>query len=161
VHVVGLPVELDKLVWNHCNETDLTKAQRADKTRRVQAIHAKIANTIKVFLHKETMKIADTFELICDGNVSARWLQATNGKSAAGASTGLSRQAIARGARFADNSEFLRIQTCSDCKSVGGPNFVIGEWTCRHCGSVHDRDANAARTIIRLEYQAPAAGSGP
>ena len=56
-------------------------AQRAGKKRRTQAIHAKIANSRKDFLHKETTKIADAFGLICVGNVSGRWLQATNGKS--------------------------------------------------------------------------------
>jgi putative transposase len=75
-------------------QTDLAKAQRANKARRVQAIHAKIANSRKDFLHKETTKIADTFGLICVGNVSGRWLQATNGKSAADASMAMSRNML-------------------------------------------------------------------
>ena len=69
-------------------EAELAVAQRANKARRVQALHAKIANTRKDFLHKETTSIADAFGLICVGNVSGRWLQATNGRSAADASTG-------------------------------------------------------------------------
>jgi hypothetical protein len=76
-------------------EDDLAKAQHANKARRVQTIPA---------------KIADTFGLISVGNVSGRWLEATNGKSAADASTGMSRnmlryEAIARGATFVDTSE--------------------------------------------------------
>jgi transposase len=83
-------------------EADLAVAQRANKTRRVQVIHAKIANTRADFLHKETTKIADAFGLICVGNVSGRWLQATHGKWCADASTGMSRnmlrfKAMARG----------------------------------------------------------------
>lgn len=98
----------------------LAVAQRARKKRRVQAIHAKIANGRKDFPHKETTKIADAFGLICVGNVSGRWLQATNGKSSADASTGLSRtmlryKAIARAATFVDVSESLTTQTCSVC----------------------------------------------
>jgi hypothetical protein len=38
---------------------------------------------------------ADAFGLICAGNVSGRWLQATNGKSSAEASTGMSRNMLA------------------------------------------------------------------
>jgi hypothetical protein len=45
------------------------------------------AHRIARRLHKETTKIADAFGLICVGNVSGRWLQATNGKSSADAST--------------------------------------------------------------------------
>jgi len=39
--------------------------RRAGKKRRTQTIHAKIANSRKDFLHKETTKIADAFSLIC------------------------------------------------------------------------------------------------
>ena len=148
-------------------ETELATAQRANKARRVQAIHAKIANTRKDFLHKETSKIADTFGFIVVGNVSGKWLQATNGKSAADASTGMSRtmlryKAIARGALYVDVSEAFTTQTCSDCGSIGGPKGTKGleirEWRC-DCGAVHDRDVNAARNILRLGHEALAEGS--
>jgi putative transposase len=91
-------------------EADLATAQRANKARRVATIHAKIANTHKDFLHKETTKTVDAFGLICVANVSGRRLQATNGKSAADASTGMSRNmlrytAMARAATFVDVSE--------------------------------------------------------
>ena len=75
-------------------EAELAVAQRANKASRVQALHAKIANTRKDFLHKETTSIADAFGLICVGNVSGRWLQASNGKSAEDASTGMSRNML-------------------------------------------------------------------
>src|SRR5215471_20642615 len=149
-------------------QAELVVAQRANKARRVAAIHAKIANTRKDFLHNQTTKIADAFGLICVGNVSGRWLQATNGKSAADASTGMSRnmlryKAMARAATFVDVSEYLTTQTCSDCGAVGGPKGMKGlevrEWTCMSCGVVHDRDVTAARNILRLGCQALAEGS--
>lgn len=147
-------------------EADLAMAQRANKKRRVAAINAKIANTRKDFLHKETTKIADAFGLIAVGDVNGRWLQATNGKSSADASTGMSRnmlryKAMARGAQLVDVSEYLSTQTCSDCLTVGGPKGTEGleirEWTCG-CGAVHDRDVNAARNILRLGRETLAEG---
>ena len=81
----GAKIENSRLFAKH--EDALASAQRAGKKRRTQAIHAKIANSRKDFLHKETTKIADAFGLICVGNVPGRWLQATNGKSSADAST--------------------------------------------------------------------------
>jgi putative transposase len=162
----GAKVENSRMFAKY--EAQLAVAQRANKTRRVQAIHAKIANTGKDFLHRETTKIADAFGLICVGNVSGRWLQATNGKSAADASTGVSRnmlryKAIARAATFVDVSEHLSTQTCSDCGAVGGPKGSAGleirEWSCGDCGVVHDRDVNAARNILRLGCETLAGGS--
>ena len=101
----GAKVENSRMFAKY--EDALRCAQRAGKKRRTQAIHAKIANSRKDLLHKETTKIADAFGLICVGNVSGRWLQATNGKSSADASTGMSRnmlryKAIARAAMLVD-----------------------------------------------------------
>ena len=133
-------------------EDDLATAQRANKARRVQAIHAKIVNTRKDFLHKETTKIADTFGLVCVGDISGRWLQATNGKSSADASTGMSRnmlryKAMARGATFVDVSEHLSTQTCSDCGALG--IRLRHRFTCS-CGLRAHSDVNAARNHARM-----------
>ena len=145
-------------------EASLAVAQRAKKRRRMATIHAKITNTRKDFLHKETTKIADAFGLVCVGNVSGRWLQASNGKSAADASTGMSRNMLmARAARFVDVAEYLTTEACSDCGSVGGPkgpkDLEIREWQCGECSAYHDRDVNSARNILRLGRQALAEGS--
>ena len=162
----GAKVENSRLFAAY--EAELATAQRANKARRVKAIHARIANTRRDFLHKETTRIADAFGLICVGDVSGRWLQATNGKSAADASTGMSRnmlryKAMARAATFVDVPEYLTTQTCSECGSIGGPKgpkgLEVREWTCRDCGVALDRDVNAARTILRLGRQALAEGS--
>src|SRR5262249_2181737 len=164
----GAKVENSRVVAK--DETELAVARMAQRGRRVHAIHARISDTRRDFLHKETTKIADRFGLIAVGNVSGRWLQATNGKSAADASTGMSRnmlryKAMARAATFVDVSEYLTTQTCSDCVAVGGPKGTKGleirEWTCMSCGVVHDRDVTAARNIHRLGRQALAEGSSP
>lgn len=151
-------------------EAELGAAQRANKKRRVRAIHARIANVRRDFLHKETTKIADAFGAIFIGNVSAGWQMAVNGKSASDASWGLSRsllryKAIARGGVYRDVCEYLSTQACSDCDTLGGPQgiegLVIREWTCGQCGSVHDRDVNAARNILRAGLRTLAEGAPP
>jgi putative transposase len=39
-------------------------------------------------------------------------------------------------------------QVCSACGVKDGPKpLSVREWTCGGCGSVHDRDVNAARNI--------------
>ena len=173
-------------------EAELAAAQRANKKRRVRAIHARIANVRRDFLHKETTKIADEFGAIFIGNVSASRTRsarsgiithrrslvpdrppgvrdmAVNGKSASDASWGLSHsllryKAIARGGVYGDVSEYLSTQACSECHTLGGPQgaegLVIREWTCGQCGSVHDRDVNAARNILRAGLRTLAEGA--
>ena len=40
-------------------------------------------------------------------------------------------------------------QVCSACGVKDGPKpLSVREWTCTACGTVHDRDINAARNIL-------------
>ena len=42
-------------------------------------------------------------------------------------------------------------QVCSACGVKDGPKPLhVREWTCAACGTVHDRDVNAARNIAAL-----------
>jgi putative transposase len=42
-------------------------------------------------------------------------------------------------------------QVCSVCGVRDGPKpLSIREWTCVDCGTVHDRDLNAARNVLAL-----------
>jgi putative transposase len=53
---------------------------------------------------------------------------------------------------------FPSSQICSVCGVKDGPKPLnVREWACGNCGSVHDRDVNAARNI-RLEGRKVAAG---
>ncbi|MFL9963788.1 zinc ribbon domain-containing protein [Paraburkholderia sediminicola] len=55
---------------------------------------------------------------------------------------------------FDEVDEAFSTQTCSCCASRTGPKGVaglgIGEWTCIHCETTHDRDCNAARNILAV-----------
>ena len=52
-------------------------AQRARKRRQVTAIHTKIVNQRTDFLHKEALKLVQTFDYIAVGNVNAAALAKT------------------------------------------------------------------------------------
>jgi putative transposase len=60
------------------NEARLATLQRARKTRRVKAIHAKIRNRRKDHLRKETTKLVRRYGFIAVGNVSPSKLARTN-----------------------------------------------------------------------------------
>jgi len=150
------------------SEQSLGKAQRAHKKRLVTAIHRKIANQRKDFLHKETTKIVNRFKKVFVGDVSSQWLTKTNAaKSVLDAGWGYFRnmlhyKAIARKQVSLDVSERFTTQACSQCGSLGGPKGTAGlgirEWVCKDCLCHHDRDINSAKLILRLGLQTPAGG---
>jgi len=144
------------------SEQALASAQRARKTKRARAIHAKARNRRKDFLHKASNALAREYGTIVVGDVSPKRLAKTRmAKSVydagwAGFKTMLSYKSMRNGGRVVEASEAYTSQTCSMCGSLppSRPKGITGlqmrEWTCDDCGTVHDRDANAARNILRV-----------
>lgn len=154
------------------SEAKLATAQRARKTpKRLRNIHAKIANRRKDFLHKVSARIAKDYALIVVGDVNAKQLAQTNlAKSVLDAGwssfkTMLSYKALMHGGRMIEADERYTTQTCSVCGSLppqrpkGIAGLGIREWVCDDCGSVHDRDHNAALNILRVGLHALAEGA--
>ena len=58
------------------------------------------------------------------------------------------------GVAFAEVNEAYTTQTCSGCLALSGPQgregLAVRQWVCSECGSIHDRDQNAALNIARL-----------
>ncbi len=143
------------------DERALGVAQRAHKHRRVKAIHAKIANRRRDFLHKESRKLVTNFDHIVVGNVNASGLAKTSmAKSVYDVSwstfrTQLAYKAVKHGAWFQEVDERFTTQICSNCGSLpdsrpkGIADLGIREWRCCDCGTLHDRDLNAAKNILR------------
>ena len=56
------------------------------------------------------------------------------------------------GATFAEVNEAFSTQTCSACNVRSGPKGIAGlgirAWSCSDCGTVHDRNVNAAKNIL-------------
>jgi IS605 OrfB family transposase len=154
--------------WYRQSEGALGIAQRANKKRRVKAIHTKIANQRKDAIHKETSALVKKHAAIFVGNVNAKALAKTSmAKSVNDAAwtmfrTQLKYKAIRQCVVFEEVNEALSSVTCSACGSRSGPKGIAGlrirQWTCGDCGSVHSRDVNAAMNIARLGLQALAEG---
>lgn len=140
-------------------EEKLAKAQRAKKKRQARNIQIKIKNQRRDYLHKQTTKSAKKFRTLYIGDVSGRFLQKTNGKSSADASVGIARNHLSYktkrySGRFYEVSESSSTITCSHCFQKTGPGGLsdlgVREWSCAHCKTIHDRDVNAARNILRF-----------
>ncbi len=141
-------------------EEKLGVAQRANNKARVKAIHATIKNRRKDALHKYSRKLVNENAAIFVGNVSSTGLVKTKmAKSVLDAGwsslkTMLEYKSAHAGIVFEEVNESYTTQTCSCCGCIssnspkGRAGLRIREWTCNECGSVHDRDVNAAKNIL-------------
>ena len=158
-------------------ECQLGIAQRAHKKQRVRAIHAKIANQRKDLLHKFSSALVKHNAAIFVGDVASSKLVKTKmAKSTLDAGwsmlkTMLEYKSHQAGIVFEVVSESYSTQTCSCCGTIpasspkGRAGLRIREWTCSDCGTVHDRDVNAAKNILarglaRLAEGTPAEDGG-
>lgn len=150
-------------------ENKLGIAQRAKKKKRVRALHAKIANCRKDYLHKTSSMLVKNNDLIVVGNLSAKNLVKTKmAKSVldtgfAALKTMLEYKCEHAKVKFKEVNEAYTTQTCSCCGSrhsspKGRMGLRIREWKCMECGTLHDRDINAAKNILALGHERLAVG---
>lgn len=139
----------------------LAKAQKAGRKALARRIRRKVAAQRRHYLHAISSRLVRENSLIAVGDVkSASLAKTTMAKSVMDAGwyafrSMLRYKAIKHGATYIEVNERWTTQTCSDCGSRdGSPKGVKGlrvrTWECVGCGSVHDRDVNAAINILRL-----------
>ena len=151
-------------------EQKLGIAQRAKNKKRVRALHAKIANCSKDYLHKASTMLVKNNALIVVGNLSAKKLVRTKmAKSVldtgfAALKTMLKYKCENAGVLFEEVNEAYTTQTCSCCGEItanspkGRSGLGIREWNCMECGTLHDRDINSAINILALGHKRLAVG---
>jgi IS605 OrfB family transposase len=149
-------------------EPTLARAQRARQRQRTRAIHAKIANRRRDFLHKLSTRLVKANGALVVGNVNASALAKTRqAKSVLDAGwsafrTMLLYKCADAGVWFEEVDEAFSTQTCSVCNSRAGPkgrkDLGIRGWQCTVCGAIHDRNVNAAHNILAAGHRRLAEG---
>lgn len=145
----------------------LAAAQRAGKKKRAAAIHARIKNCRRDFIHKATTRLIQENQLIVIGNITTANLSRRGlVKSAMDAGWSMFRSQLAyktasrRQAAYVIIDESFTTQTCSSCGVIpdsspkGMGALGMRAWKCSSCGDIHDRDVNAAKNILRLALSA-------
>ena len=125
---------------------------------KVARIYEKIHNTRIDYLHKISHKIISENQVIVSENLSVRNMVLNHNLAKAISDASwyeLTRQ-LGYKAEWNDR-EYVKIdrfyassQLCSVCgyKNTGTKDLSVREWVCPQCGTVHDRDINAAINIL-------------
>jgi putative transposase len=151
-------------------ERKLRKAQRAlsrkaegssnmDKARvRVARVHATVADSRRDWLHKESTRIVRenqavyAEDLCVAGLARTRLAKSVHDAGWSAFTAMLEYKGRKHGRTFARIGRFEPTsQVCSACGVKDGPKpLAVRQWTCAGCGTVHDRDVNAARNVLAL-----------
>jgi len=133
---------------------------RAKAKTKLARLHAKISNIRLDSLHKLTTKLANNFGMICIEDLDVKGMLHNQRLSRSIADMGfheLRRQleyktTLHQTKLILADRYFPSSKTCSKCGIVKTDlPLSLREWKCPGCGSIHDRDLNAA---INLESYA-------
>ena len=139
----------------------LSKMQKGSNNRNKQRIkvaklHEKVANCRKDFLHKKARELADKYDVIAIEDLNMKAISQTLhlGKSVADNAWGMFSTFLQY--KLEDlGKQLIKIDkwfpSSKHCNECGELNHELQlsdrEWVCKSCGSVIDRDYNAAKNI--------------
>ena len=140
----------------------LAKKQKGSANRKkarlkVAKLHAKIADSRKDFLHKLSTRLINENQVIAIETLAVSNMQKNHSlaKSIADASWSefvrqLEYKALWYGRELVGIDRWYpSSKRCSDCgHTVAKMPLSVREWTCPECGTIHDRDVNAARNVL-------------
>ena len=118
--------------------------------RKVALIHEYIAWQRKDWLHKESRKLCNEFEIIVVEDINLQTISKMNhGVVIGDQGFGMFRDMLSYKGHLAKVNPKNTSKTCHDCGYVN-PKVKVGVnyWKCPICGENHDRDINAALNIL-------------
>jgi putative transposase len=131
-------------------------SNRAKARIKVARVHARVADARRDWLHKQSTRIirdnqAVYVEDLCVAGLGrTRLARSVHDAGWSAFTSMLEYKARRHGRTFGRAGRWEPTsQVCSACGMKDGPKpLSVREWTCRACGTVHDRDVNAARNIV-------------
>ena len=150
----------------------LARCQKGSKRRmgvkrHVARIHEKIANRRGDTLHKLSTDLVTRFDVICVEDLNLRGMVKNHSlaRSLHDASIGTAIRMIDEKAKRYGKTAvridrwFPSSKTCSECGHIVEKlPLSVREWACPECGTIHDRDANAAVNILAVGHTVSAHG---
>ncbi|MER7848667.1 RNA-guided endonuclease TnpB family protein [Kitasatospora sp. NPDC096077] len=129
---------------------------RAKVRRKVARQHARVADRRRDWHHRESTRLVRDNQALYVEDLAVKGLARTSlAKSVHDAGWSqflamLEYKTIRHGRYFGRIGRFEPTsQVCSACGIKDGPKpLSVREWACGDCGTVHDRDVNAARNIL-------------
>ena len=139
------------------NRTEKGSRRREKARLRVAKLHAKVKDIRTDFLHKLSTKLAKQYDEIVLEDLNVSGMVRNRKLSKAISDLGWRQFRTLTEAKCEKYGREFRVigrweptsQKCSHCGFKGGKKELdVREWTCLNCGTVHDRDVNAAINIL-------------
>lgn len=138
----------------------LAQSQRGNNKKLTARLQRYVANQKRDRNHKLSLWLCKNYKEIYFSKDNISGIAKKFGKSVNNSNHYQLRKMIEYKISRTDGSLFKEVesknstQTCSTCGSINGPKGLIGlkvrSWTCKDCGSVHDRDINAAMNTLNF-----------
>jgi putative transposase len=139
----------------------LSRRKKGSQNRKkarlaVAKVHSKIARCREDFLHKLSRKIVNENQVIAVENLNVKGMVKNHNLAKAISDVGwgmfcimLKYKAESEGRQYIEVDRwFPSSKTCHVCLNrVENLTLDVRAWTCKHCGTHHDRDVNAAINI--------------
>jgi putative transposase len=139
---------------------------RAKARKKVARIHARMADKRQDFLHQLTSRIIDENQVVCAESLRVKNRVKNRHLAKSISDSGwdelvrqLAYKAEWYGRTFIQDTFFPSTKTCRDCNHViDALPLHMRSWTCPRCDAIHDRDVNAANTVLAAGLAVSACG---
>jgi putative transposase len=135
--------------------------------RKVAKIHARIADRRRDYQHKLSTRLIRENQVICVESLAVKNMMQNHSlaKAIADVGWGAFVRQLAYKAQWYGRTLvkidrwFPSSKICSCCSyELESLDLEVRDWTCPHCGTHHDRDVNAANTVLTEGLRLSAAG---